>query len=198
MGRAYTDEEKEEIKKRLWEEGLKFFHDGSEDKLNIRKLTSDVGISLGSFYSFYPDKEKLVEDICVYRANQKLDEIRSTFEKAKEDPREFIYNIIYFHFFDMAKKVSTKKIYADAFSGIKSTNTRMGEIYAKEIMNFFEDLDSYLNQKGVTAQIDAEGLWNMIIGLIGLYLIKEKLDEKYAGEIYEIYLRETIKQYVTF
>ena len=35
MGKAYSEEEKVEIKKRLWEEGIKLFHEAAE---KLRKL----------------------------------------------------------------------------------------------------------------------------------------------------------------
>jgi len=196
MGRAYTDEEKEEIKKKIWEEGLKFFHDESANELNIRQLTSNVGISLGSFYNFYPDKESLVRDICVYRAKQKLDTIRETFFKAQSDPHKYLYDVISFNFIDMADKIINKKIYADAFSEIMGENAFLGRKYANLVIEFFEDLEKYLYEKGLAIQIDAEGLWNMIIALDGMYSVYDKLNKKYAKEIHDLYLKETIKKYV--
>lgn len=44
MGRAYSEEEKIEIKKRLWEEGIKLFHEQGAEELNIRELTKRAGI----------------------------------------------------------------------------------------------------------------------------------------------------------
>ena len=63
MGKAYTEEEKIEIKKRIWEAAIELFHSSDAKKLNVRTLTSMAGISLGSFYNFYPDKESLMADI---------------------------------------------------------------------------------------------------------------------------------------
>lgn len=198
MGRAYTDEEKEVIKKKIWEEGLKFFHDENANKLNIREIAANAGISLGSFYNFYPNKESLVRDICVYRANQKLDIIRATFSKAKKNPHKYLFDIISFNFIDMSEKITNKTIYADAFSEITGENGLALGIYAKLITDFFEDMEKYLSENGMAIRIDAKGLWNMIIALDGMYSVYDKLDKKYAKEIFDLYLNEAIKKYVKY
>ena len=48
MGKAYSEEKKIEIKKRLWEEGIKLFHEEGAQELNIRELTKRAGISLSA------------------------------------------------------------------------------------------------------------------------------------------------------
>ena len=70
MGKAYTEEEKIEIKKRIWEAAIELFHSSDAKKLNVRTLTSMAGISLGSFYNFYPDQESLMADIIKYRVKK--------------------------------------------------------------------------------------------------------------------------------
>ena len=93
MGRAYTEEEKLEIKKRLWEEGLKLFHSDDHEELNIRELTQNAGISLGSFYNFYEDKGSFVREIMNYRAMQKLDKMKETFAASLKNPKEYLINL---------------------------------------------------------------------------------------------------------
>ena len=73
MGKAYTEEERENIRVRLLEEALNLYHDDNVKALNIRELTGRVGISLGCFYSFYKDKDAMILDIVRYRGLQKID-----------------------------------------------------------------------------------------------------------------------------
>lgn len=59
MPRGFTEKEKEQIKKRLLASGRRLFAKYGLKKTGIRDLVSLVGISQGSFYSFFSSKEEL-------------------------------------------------------------------------------------------------------------------------------------------
>ena len=50
MTRAFTEEEKLEIKKKIMETALDLFHDKGTKSLSIAELTRRVGIGQGTFY----------------------------------------------------------------------------------------------------------------------------------------------------
>ena len=52
MARAFTEEEKLEIKEKIMETALDLFHDKGTKSLSIGELTRRVGIAQGSFYNF--------------------------------------------------------------------------------------------------------------------------------------------------
>ena len=63
MPKAFTEHEKELIRKRLLEQGYKQFSAYGLRKTNIEELAEAVGISKGAFYLFYASKEALFMDV---------------------------------------------------------------------------------------------------------------------------------------
>ena len=63
MPKAFTEQEKELIRKRLLEQGYKQFSAYGLRKTNIEEVASACGISKGAFYLFYPSKEALFMDV---------------------------------------------------------------------------------------------------------------------------------------
>ena len=66
MAKAFTDKEREEIRRRLQDEGLRQFKEKGLKKVSVRELTKAAGIAQGGFYTFYESKEALLLD-CVNR-----------------------------------------------------------------------------------------------------------------------------------
>ena len=63
MPKAFTEQEKELIRKRLLEQGYKQFSTYGLQKTNIEELAEAVGISKGAFYLFYASKEALFMEV---------------------------------------------------------------------------------------------------------------------------------------
>src|SRR5512140_246104 len=63
MPRAFSDREKDVIRKRLMQHGYQLFSKHGLAKTNVEELTAAAGISKGAFYGFYPSKEALFMDI---------------------------------------------------------------------------------------------------------------------------------------
>ena len=55
MAKAFSEEDKEQIKIRIMETALDLFHDKGTKSLSIQELTKRVGIAQGSFYSFWKE-----------------------------------------------------------------------------------------------------------------------------------------------
>lgn len=63
MGKAYTQEEREELRIKIKECGKKIFEKDGFKNFRIKELTGEVGISLGGFYTFFESKEALYREI---------------------------------------------------------------------------------------------------------------------------------------
>lgn len=59
MSKAFSEHEKELIRKRLLEQGYKLFSAYGLKKTNIEEIAKATGISKGAFYKFYDSKEAL-------------------------------------------------------------------------------------------------------------------------------------------
>ena len=55
MPKAFSEEEKEQIKNQILETAVELFHDKGTKSINIQELTRRAGIAQGSFYSFWKD-----------------------------------------------------------------------------------------------------------------------------------------------
>lgn len=63
MPRAFTEHEKQRIKKALLEKGKEMLELHGIRKTNVEDLTRAAGISKGAFYKFYPSKEVMFFEI---------------------------------------------------------------------------------------------------------------------------------------
>ncbi|MEZ4866775.1 MAG: TetR/AcrR family transcriptional regulator [Caldilineaceae bacterium] len=63
MPKAFSDHEKEAIRRQLREQGQRLFEIHGLKKTSVDDLTQAAGISKGAFYLFYPSKEELLLDI---------------------------------------------------------------------------------------------------------------------------------------
>ncbi|WP_449024544.1 TetR/AcrR family transcriptional regulator, partial [Peptostreptococcus stomatis] len=104
MTRAFTEEEKLEIKKKIMETALDLFHDKGTKSLSIAELTRRVGIGQGTFYNFWQDKESLIIDLVAYRSIQKLSIIENDFSQSLANPVEFLSQVIYKYSLDLMIK----------------------------------------------------------------------------------------------
>lgn len=196
MGKAYTEEEKIEIKKRIWEAGIKLFHSSDAKKLNVRTLTSMAGISLGSFYNFYPDKESLINDIIKYRVKQKLDVMREDFPASKKDPEKFLIKVIHSNFVSMDDKFSNLDMYKEAYSLMQTDIDRTRALIMNEYFLYLKDLNAYWKKNGIAAKVDEKGILNLIKGLIAYSEAKDGMDRKYYDELLKIFTETAVHQYL--
>ena len=63
MSRAFNEEEKEAIRKKLITEGRVLFERYGLKKTNVAEIADAAGIAKGSFYNFYNSKEELFIDV---------------------------------------------------------------------------------------------------------------------------------------
>lgn len=196
MGKAYTEEEKIEIKKRIWEAAIELFHSSDAKKLNVRTLTSMAGISLGSFYNFYPDKESLMADIIKYRVKQKLDVMRLDFPASKKAPQKFLIMVVHSNFVSMDDKISNLDIYKEAYSILSTDINRTRALIMNEYFLYLKDLNAYWKKNGVAAKVDEKGILNLIKGLIAYSEAKEEMDRKYYDDLLKSFIETAVHKYL--
>jgi len=78
MTKAFSDREKELIRKRLIEEGKELFARYGLRKTGVGDLTKAAGIAQGSFYNFFPSKEELYFEIIEQEEEQIKEKLLST------------------------------------------------------------------------------------------------------------------------
>lgn len=196
MTKAFTEEERIEIKEKIMETALDLFHDKGTKSLNIKELTKRVGIAQGSFYSFWKDKESLIIDLIAYRSMQKLNKIEKDFANSLEDPINFLADVIYKYSIDLIAKAETQPVYKDAFKVLstrkKSDINKIENLYGEFLYRLIE----YWKSNNVVKKIDEKGLSNAFIGSFVLCSNFYHFDEEYFSKILKIYVLNVVNTYV--
>ena len=197
MPKAFSEEEKEQIKNQILETAVELFHDKGTKSINIQELTRRAGIAQGSFYSFWKDKDALVTDVMLYRSRQKLDIAEKEFEASLHDPIGFLSESIYRYSMDLLNKCREQPVYSQSFAILSRSNSlsenRVGAIYKE----FLSKLAAYWVEHNAVQSVDVQGLINVITACPVLLSNAGQFDPEYFDEIFKSFLQSTIGNYIT-
>lgn len=197
MPKAFSEEEKEQIKNQILETAVELFHDKGTKSINIQELTRRAGIAQGSFYSFWKDKDALVMDVMLYRSRQKLDIAEKEFEASLHDPIGFLSESIYRYSMDLLNKCKEQPVYSQSFAILSRSNSlsenRVGAIYKE----FLSKLAAYWVEHNAVQSVNVQGLINVITACPVLLSNAGQFDPEYFDEIFKSFLQSTIRNYIT-
>lgn len=197
MPKAFSEEEKEQIKNQILETAVELFHDRGTKSINIQELTRRAGIAQGSFYSFWKDKDALIMDVMLYRSRQKLDIAEKEFEASLHDPIGFLSESIYRYSMDLLNKCREQPVYSQSFAILSRSNSlsenRVGAIYKE----FLSKLAAYWVEHNAVQSVNVQGLINVITACPVLLSNAGQFDPEYFDEIFKSFLQSTIRNYIT-
>ena len=197
MAKAFSEEEKEQIKIRIMETALDLFHDKGTKSLSIQELTKRVGIAQGSFYSFWKDKDALVLDVMHFRAQQKLDLLEQRFPESLSDPVGFLSEIIYVNSMDLMHKAQNQPVYSQSFAILSradlDTENRVGAVYR----SFLNKLASYWKEHHAVEDVDIEGLINVFTGSFVLFSNSVQFDPEYFDLLLKGFIEDNARKFIT-
>lgn len=197
MPKAFSEEEKEQIKNQILETAVELFHDKGTKSINIQELTRRAGIAQGSFYSFWKDKDALVMDVMLYRSRQKLNIAEKEFEASLHDPIGFLSESIYRYSMDLLNKCREQPVYSQSFAILSRSNSlsenRVGAIYKE----FLSKLAAYWVEHNAVQSVNVQGLINVITACPVLLSNAGQFDPEYFDEIFKSFLQSTIRNYIT-
>ena len=104
MPKAFTEQEKELIRKRLLEQGHKQFSAYGLRKTNIEELAEAAGISKGAFYLFYASKEALFMDVVEQVEQRFRQELFALVDLPGPSPRARLFALLH-HAFHRVKTI---------------------------------------------------------------------------------------------
>ena len=196
MGKAYTSDERSDIKVRIMEAAIELYHENGAKTLNIRELAKRAGISPGGFYNFWPDKDSLILDIIKYRASQKLDMMRPLIKDSLGDPIGFLSSQICSWFIDLKYKFDTKPIYRETMTFLQNTSRDK----ESRTLALYYDYLKYINDQwleaGVIESMDINGVANVIISVSILLCDSSKLDDGYFEDLINSYISAGLHLYI--
>ncbi len=196
MAKAFSEQEKQEIRKKIMETALDLFHDKGVKSISIQEITQRVGIAQGSFYTFWKDKDTLIIDLIFYRSTQKLTLLEKKFPSSLENPANFLTNIIYDYSTDLMNKIETQETYRDAFKIFYKRDHKIIEHVKDLYIEFIKNLVSYWKEHNVIKTADEYGLSNAFIGAFALCFNSRHFDTKYFKQILKTYICSVVSSYI--
>lgn len=187
MGKAYSEEEKEEIKIRLRQVGLQLFREKGIKKVSVREVTSMVGIAQGGFYTFYESKEDFMLDLLNLRVEEKLLILEEQFAEALADPTGFVIGILYQSGMHLKENKAFNNIVSDSLrffmDGREADKLKVLQKYRDFMLKF----SKYLTEHGFQVEMDVDGLMNVVSAATILFSNADMLEEKYFEQIYRVF-----------
>lgn len=196
MSKAFSEDEKLNIKQKMMEVAIEIFHESGTKGLSIKELTKRTGIAQGSFYNFWKDKDALIMDVMQYRLSQKLEIAKQSFDESLENPVKFLVDIIYEHSIDLKEKYKKKPIYAQALNMLSKKNEN--RIYEANSLytDFINKLAEYWKEQNAVKDVDEKGLINAFTGSFLLFSNYYKFEEEYFNDILKVFISAVVKRYI--
>nr|WP_314507209.1 TetR/AcrR family transcriptional regulator [uncultured Lachnoanaerobaculum sp.] len=196
MSKAFSEDEKLNIKHKMMEVAIEIFHESGTKGLSIKELTKRAGIAQGSFYNFWKDKDALIMDVMQYRLSQKLEIAKQSFDESLENPVKFLVDIIYEHSIDLKEKYKKKPIYAQALNMLSKKNEN--RIYEANSLytDFINKLAEYWKEQNAVKDVDEKGLINAFTGSFLLFSNYYKFEEEYFNDILKVFISAVVKRYI--
>lgn len=196
MPKAFTQEEREQIRIRIMEVALDLYHDQNTRSLSIQELTRRAGIAQGSFYNFWENKDALILDVMKYRVGQKMAAARSYFDQSLEDPARFLSDLIIRNVEDLVRKGAERPLYADTYALLSKADPQECRRAALAYEEFLEELAAYWTSHGAVSSVDVQGLVHVFIGAYTLFAAQALFEREYFETIYRDYVQSTIREFI--
>lgn len=195
MGKAYSEEEKIEIKAKLREVGLKLFREKGIKKVSVRELTTQVGIAQGGFYTFYESKEDFMLDLLNLRIEEKLLILEQKFSAALKDPVFFVTEILYESGMHLKENKAFNNVVSDSLKFFIDGRENDKQQVLQKYGEFMEKLAGYLTKHGFIVEMDLEGLLSVVSAATILFSNADMLKESYFEKIYRVFAESQISQF---
>lgn len=195
MGKAYSEEEKIEIKAKLREVGLKLFREKGIKKVSVRELTTQVGIAQGGFYTFYESKEDFMLDLLNLRIEEKLLILEQKFPAALKDPVFFVTEILYESGMHLKENKAFNNVVSDSLKFFIDGRENDKQQVLQRYGAFMEKLAGYLTKHGFIVEMDLEGLLSVVSAATILFSNADMLKDSYFEKIYRVFAESQISQF---
>jgi AcrR family transcriptional regulator len=178
MPKAFTEQEKELIRKRLLEQGYMQFSAYGLRKTNIEELAEAAGISKGAFYLFYASKEALFMDVVEQVEQRFRQELFAMVDVPGPSPRARLFALLQYAF----RRVKTIPLLQFLTSSDYDLLFRRlpPEIFQEHLANdrvFIIELITRCQNAGIPIRVQPEEMISLLYPLV-LTILHE---DEYAG-----------------
>ena len=196
MGKAFTDQERENVREALRREGLRLLAQDGIRKVSIRELTGNVGIAQGGFYTFYRDKEEFVTDLILLRIREKTQLMLDNREESLKDPAGYLSDLFYREGMHLkANMAFNNRISGTIEFFMKTKELDKGE--GKEIYRrFLRQMIGYWEENGYRISCDIDGIVSAGIMAAILFTNADMVPEAYFSGIYRAYCDAQVSRFM--
>jgi AcrR family transcriptional regulator len=177
MPKAFTDNEKELIKKRLLEQGYKLFSAYGLKKTNVEEIAKAAGISKGAFYHFYVSKEALFMDVIEQVEIRLRQELLVALDLPGPSPRARLFAVLKkaFNLFEAIPILQffTGSDYDQLFRRIPAE--KLQEHLTGDRL-FFEELITHCREAGIPILAQPEQIAGLLYSLVLTTLHKDDME----------------------
>lgn len=187
--RGFSDQEREQIREQLIEEGRKSLLTYGPEKTTVTDITEPVGIAKSTFYRFFDSKADLYLVIIDREMNEYVENVRSELAGV-EDPCEGLERFFrcYTEFAEGNPLIQQMLIQTDNYQDVfrNVSPDKLAAVEREEVARFLpliEDLKA--RSTGPFADIDMLTLFGLMGGSIGLMVLHRDEFEEYEDEFDE-------------
>ncbi len=196
MGKAFTEEDRLAIQKRLQRVGLKLFAEKGIKGVSIRELTAAAQISQGGFYSFYKDKEDFMIDLMALRIRQKLAAYWQNRSQSLSNPIQYLADILY----DEGMHLKDHKAFSNGLSGsIKffyDEQQQMNRQLSGYYRDFLVDIVDYWRAQNYSVKADIAGLMSVIRAAGILFSNSDLINGRHFAAIYRTFCDAAVNRFI--
>ena len=167
MPKAFTEHEKDLIRKRLIEQGYKLFSVYGLKKTSIEELAQAAGISKGAFYLFYESKEALFMDVAELAEQHFRQEILAAVDLPGPSPRARLYAILK-KAFSLLKTIPILQFLTGSDYDVIFRRTPP-EKFQEHLANdrvFFDELIAHCQKAGISIQAKPDDIITLLYPLV--------------------------------
>jgi AcrR family transcriptional regulator len=185
MPRAFTEQEKELIGKRLLKQGYKLFSEYGLRKTNVEEISKAAGISKGAFYIFYESKEALFMDVIEEAEVRVRQELLDVVDLPGPSPRARLLAVLKkaFGFFEAIPilRFFTGSDYDLLFRRIPAE--KLQEHMASDRV-FFDELIARCRSAGIPIRVQSEQISGLLYAVVLVIMHEDDLlQTSFSGSI---------------
>lgn len=196
MGKAFTDEEKEQTIEKLRREGLKLLAQDGIKNVSIRELTKRVGIAQGGFYSFYKDKDAFVTDLILLRIREKTDLMLEHKDKTLADPVGFLSDLLYREGMHLKENMAFNNRVSDSIAFFIQSDKNDDGAGRRIYRNFMNQLVQYWEENGYKVSCDVDAIISAAVMGGVMFSNSEIVPKEHFEKIYHEYCYAQVRQFM--
>ncbi len=197
MPKAFSEQEKEIIRRQLRDKGKRLFELRGLRKTSVDEITQAAGISKGAFYLFYPSKEDLFIEIMEQIESELRESVLGQTLRPDEDARENLRRILngFLLTYDTYPLLKTFREADFDYLLRKLPPERLKEHMDRD-SRFFEGLLKKVKREGIAVKVPPRVAMNLVYSLLLVSFHRQDFGEAAYADNIRI-LTDLVAGYIT-